>query len=98
MSAHDSIISAQIKQTRNANRKRQIISFKEGDFVYLSTKIITFAQRLARKLIPNYIGPYRITQDFTNQSSEDEWVVERMPDLVKMPSLKFSGKLALETY
>lgn len=27
--------------------------------------------------------------------SEDEWVVERMPDLVKTPSLKFSGKLVM---
>jgi transposase InsO family protein len=29
MSAHDSIIAAQIKQTRDANRKRQIVPFKK---------------------------------------------------------------------
>ena len=68
MLAHDSIIGAQIKQTRNADRRRQIIPFKEGDFVYLSTKNITFVKGLAQKLIPKYIGPYKIIQDFNNQS------------------------------
>ena len=68
MSAHDSIIRAQTKQTRDANRKRQIAPFKEGDFIYLSTKNITFAKGLAQKFILKFIGPYRITQDFGNQS------------------------------
>jgi Integrase zinc binding domain len=68
MSAHDSIIGARIKQTRDANRKRQTVPFKTGDFVYLSTKNITFAKGLARKLIPKYIGPYKIIKDFSNQS------------------------------
>ena len=68
MSAHDSVIGARIKQTRNANRKRQEVPFNEGDFVYLSTKNITFAKGLARKFIPKYIGPYKIIRDFGNQS------------------------------
>jgi len=68
MSVHDSIIAACVKQTRDANRKRQLVPFKEGDFVYLSTKNITFARGLARKLIPKYMGPYKITKDFENQS------------------------------
>ena len=68
ISAHDSIIGARIKQTRDANRRRQHVPFKEGDFVYLSTKFIKFAKGLARKLIPKYIGPYQITKDFNNHS------------------------------
>ena len=36
--------------------------------MYLSTKYITFSKGLARKLIPKYIGPYKIIQDFKNQS------------------------------
>jgi len=68
MSVHDSIIAACVKQTRDANRKRQLVPFKEGDFVYLSTKNITFSRGLARKLIPKYMGPYKITKDFENQS------------------------------
>jgi len=67
MLVHDSIIAARVKQTRDANRKHQLVPFKEGDFVYLSTKNITFAMGLARKLIPKYMGPYKITQDFKNQ-------------------------------
>ena len=68
ISAHDSIIGARIKQTRDANRRRQNVPFKEGDFVYLSTKYIKFAKGLARKLVPKYIGPYKITKDFNNYS------------------------------
>lgn len=36
--------------------------------MYLSLKNISFAKGLARKLIPKYIGPYRILQDFNNSS------------------------------
>ena len=68
MSAHDSIISAQVKQVQDANRKWRVVSFKEGDFVYLSTKNISFAKGLARKLLPKFIGPYKIIQDFNNSS------------------------------
>ena len=68
ISAYDSIIGARMKQTRDANRKRLLVPFKEGDFVYLSTKNITFTKGLARKLIPKFIGPYKIIQDFNNQS------------------------------
>ena len=34
MSAHDSILSARIKQTRDANRKRRAAPFKKGELVY----------------------------------------------------------------
>jgi len=68
MSTHDSIISARVKQTRDANCKRQIAPFKENNLVYISSKNISFPKGLARKLIPKYIGPYRIKKDFGNQS------------------------------
>ncbi|KAJ2917183.1 hypothetical protein MD484_g3247, partial [Candolleomyces efflorescens] len=68
MSAHDSIIAARVKQVRDANSKRRPAPFKVHDLVYLSTKNISFPKGLARKLVPRYIGPYRITEDFGNQS------------------------------
>ena len=68
MAAHDSILSARVKQTRDANRKRRDAPFKTGELVYLASKNISFAKGLARKLIPKYIGPYRILQDFGNSS------------------------------
>jgi len=68
MAAHDSILAARVKQTRDANRKCQLAPFKKDDLVYLSTKNIKFPKGLARKLVPKYIGPYRILQDYGNQS------------------------------
>jgi hypothetical protein len=68
MSAHDSIIAARVKQTRDANRKRQDVPFKQHDLVYLSTKNISFPKGLARKLLPKFIGPYRIVRDYGNST------------------------------
>jgi len=68
ISKHDSILAAHVKQTRNANRKRQITPFKENDLVYLSTKNITFPKGLAGKLVPKFIRPYKVLRDFNNQS------------------------------
>nr|GAT48782.1 gag-pol polyprotein [Mycena chlorophos] len=68
MAAHDSMLAARVKQTRFANRKRQPVPFSQDDLVYLSTKNIKFEKGLARKLIPKYIGPYRIVRDFGNSS------------------------------
>ena len=68
MSAHDSILAARVKQTRDANKRRQDVPFKQGDLVYLSSQHIKFPKGLARKLIPKYLGPYRILRDFENAS------------------------------
>ncbi|KAJ3529364.1 hypothetical protein NMY22_g9024 [Coprinellus aureogranulatus] len=68
MSAHDSIIAARVKQTRDANKKRRLAPFVKGDLVYLSTRNLSFPKGLARKLIPRYIGPFKIIEDFGNQS------------------------------
>ena len=68
MTAHDSIIAARIKQTRGANRKRQDVPFKLGDLVYLSAQNISFKKGLARKLLPKFIGPYKIVRDYENNS------------------------------
>ena len=68
MAAHDSILSARVKQIRDANQERQAAPFRENDLVYLSTKNITFPKGLARKLIPKYIGPYKILEDYKNYS------------------------------
>jgi hypothetical protein len=51
-----------------ANRRRRKEPFVEGDLVYLSTKNINFPKGLARKLIPKFIGPYKILKDYRNHS------------------------------
>jgi hypothetical protein len=68
MAAHDSILAARVKQTRDATRKRWTVPFTMGELVYLSSKNITFAKGLARKLIPKFISPYKILEDFGNSS------------------------------
>ena len=69
MAAHDSIIAARVKQTRDANRKRQDIPFVQGDLVYMSSKNISFPKGRAHKLLPKFIGPYKITRDDHGNSS-----------------------------
>lgn len=68
MSAHDSILAARVKQTRDANRKRRPAPFAKDDLVYVSTKNMSLPKGLARKLTPKYIGPYRIIEDYKNNS------------------------------
>src|SRR5215467_12450424 len=68
MQAHDSILSARVKQTRNANHHCWPAPFKENDLVYLSTENISFPKGYACKLVPKFIGPYRIVTDFKNNS------------------------------
>ncbi|KAG2048136.1 hypothetical protein BDR06DRAFT_846313, partial [Suillus hirtellus] len=58
--AHDAMLEACVKQTRNANNKRQPCPFREGDLAYVSTKNMSFPKGLARKLLPKYVGPYKL--------------------------------------
>ena len=60
MSAHDTIIASRIENTVQANKKRSIANYKEGDLVYLSTKNISLPKGLARKLALKYLGPFVI--------------------------------------
>lgn len=68
MAAHDSILGARINQIQSANCKGQSVPFKKGNLVYVSTKNIRFPKGLARKLVPKFIGPYKIVEDFKNES------------------------------
>ena len=62
MSAHDAIIASRVQHTVQANRKRILAMFQEGDLVYLSTKNISLPKGCARKLTPKYLGPFPITK------------------------------------
>ena len=55
MDAHDSILAARVKQTRDANKKRQTLPFQEGDLAYLSLGNIT-GSRTPRGLRVGYEG------------------------------------------
>jgi hypothetical protein len=68
MAAHDAILAARVKQTHDANRRRRACPLKKGDLVYLSTKNISFPKGTARKLVPKFVGPYLILEDYGNNS------------------------------
>ncbi|KAF7761654.1 hypothetical protein Agabi119p4_9646 [Agaricus bisporus var. burnettii] len=68
LQAHDSIIAARVKQTRNANGHRKHSPFALEDFVYVSTLNISLPKGLSRKLSPKFIRPYLIIEDFGNNS------------------------------
>ena len=68
MSVHNSILATCIKQTRDANWQWQVAPFTKGKLVYLSSKNISFMKGLIHKLIPKFIGPYQILEDFGNSS------------------------------
>jgi hypothetical protein len=60
MKAHDAILERRVKQTRLANKSRRPSPIVEGDNVYLSTKNIKLPKGKTRKLVPKYIGPYKV--------------------------------------
>jgi hypothetical protein len=66
MTAHDAILEARVKQTRQVNKHRNPAPFVKDDLVYLSTKNLTIPKNRAHKLVPKFIGPYRILENYSN--------------------------------
>lgn len=63
--AKNIIFNSQLRQERNANKHRRHVEYKVGDKVFLDLKHISLAQqkrRPARKLQPQYSGPFEITE------------------------------------
>jgi len=61
--AHDAIIERRVFQTANANkRRREEPEIYAGSLVYLSTKNLNLPKGRAKKLVPKYIGPYKVLQ------------------------------------
>ncbi|KJA14802.1 hypothetical protein HYPSUDRAFT_100438, partial [Hypholoma sublateritium FD-334 SS-4] len=60
-SAHDAIIEARAFQTHQANKRRSNEpTIAVNDLVFLSTKNLNLPKNRARKLLPKFIGPYRV--------------------------------------
>ena len=54
--------SAQDRQAEYANQKRREVTYQVGDEVLLSTKNIRLKNPGAKKLLPKWIGPYKVTR------------------------------------
>jgi hypothetical protein len=59
--AHDAILESRVRQTHNANRhRRDDDPFAAGDLVYVSTADLSLPKGRATKLLPKYVGPFKI--------------------------------------
>jgi hypothetical protein len=70
MAAHDAILEHRVDQRFHANRKRRESEiYAVDDRVYLSTQNLTLPKGRARKLVPRYIGPYRVLEAHNKAST-----------------------------
>ena len=70
MAAHDAIIANHVQQTFHANKKCCTSDlYHVGDHVYLSTQNLTLPKGRARKLVPKYIGPYKVVKAHNEAST-----------------------------
>jgi hypothetical protein len=68
--AHDSIIESRIFATFYVNKKwSEEPEIPEGSMVYLSTKNLALPKGRAGKLLPKYVGPYRVQKVLPHCSS-----------------------------
>ena len=60
---HDALIASRINQTFHANSKRRTgDEFEVDNLIYLSTEHLNLPKGRARKLLPKYIGPYKVLE------------------------------------
>ena len=63
MAVHDVIITNRVNQTFHANKYRRGGKvYSPGDLVYLSTQNLSLPKGRVRKLLPKYIGLYKIIE------------------------------------
>jgi len=60
--AKDKLEAVRHKSKRYADEKRRDLSFKVGDLVLLSTKNIQLKTPGVNKLLPKYLGPFKVTE------------------------------------
>lgn len=79
--AHDSVIASRVFQTHFADKRRSADpGISVGDLVYLATKNLNTPKSRTGKLVPKFVGPYRVTAAFPEKSVYELALPE---DLVK---------------
>jgi len=80
MVAHDAIIESRVAQMHQANKRRLPgAEYSPGDLVYLSTKNLALPKGRAKKLLPKFIGPYKIVETHNAASTV---TMELLPELL----------------
>ena len=70
MAAHDTIITNRVQQMFHANKKCCASDlYHVGDHMYLLTQNLTLPKGRARKLVPKYIGPYKVVKAHNEAST-----------------------------
>jgi len=68
--AHNTIIESRVRQTHNANRRRQEDdTFVAGDPVFVSTTDLSLLKGRASKLLPKYVGPFKVLKAHPSTST-----------------------------
>ena len=69
LATHNAILENCVSQAFHANKKCRVDpDYKRDDFVYLSTMNLALLKGRAWKLVPKFIGPYKILEAH-NQAS-----------------------------
>jgi hypothetical protein len=80
MAAHDAILEHCVDQMFHTNRKHcESEIYAVDNRIYLSTQNLTLPKGRARKLVPQYIVPYRVTEAHNKAST----VTLELPDDLK---------------
>ena len=67
---HDAILEHRVMQTHYSNKhQRPGVIYHENDMVYLSTKNLALPRGRARKLMPSFLGPYRVLKAMNDSSN-----------------------------
>ena len=70
MVAHDAIITNRVQQMFHANKKCCASDlYHVGDHMYLSTQNLNLPKGRVRKLVPKYIGPYKVVKAHNEAST-----------------------------
>jgi len=68
--AHDTIIESRVRQTHNANHRRcEDDVFVVSDRVFMSTSDLSLPKGRATKLLPKYVGPFKVIEAHLNTST-----------------------------
>jgi hypothetical protein len=68
--AHDAIIESRVLQTHQANRhRREEHPFAVGDLAYVSTADLSLPKGRAAKLLPKYVGPFKVLEAHPDTSA-----------------------------
>jgi hypothetical protein len=77
--AHNAIIASWVNQTYQANKcRRAEAPFEEGDWAYLATENLNLPKGRARKLMPKFIGPYKILK---SEATTSNYILELPEEL-----------------